>query len=89
MTKRFAEKVGLDDISVARREGASASDPVGAQVVTLGKRITDRLYVAFEQGLSAASNAIRIEYVVSRYLSVSAFAGTDSGLAFNFRRNWP
>jgi hypothetical protein len=26
---------------------------------------------------------------VSRYLSVSAFASTDSGLAFNFRRNWP
>ena len=89
MSQRFAERVGLDDISVVRREGASASDPVGAQVVTLGKRITDRLYVAYEQGLSAASNAIRIEYVVSRFLSVSAFAGAESGLAFNFRRSWP
>ncbi|HVE49929.1 MAG TPA: translocation/assembly module TamB domain-containing protein [Casimicrobiaceae bacterium] len=89
LTQTFAERVGLDDISVSRREGASASDPVGAQVLTLGKRITDKLYVAFEQGLSAASGAVRIEYILSRYLTVSAFAGADSGLALNFRRSWP
>ena len=88
VTQRFAEKVGLDDISLSRRESANASEPVGAQVVTLGKRVTDRLYVAYEQGLSAASSAVRLEYIISRFLSISAFTGTESGLALNFRRSW-
>ena len=55
---------------------------------TLGKRITDRLYVAYEQGLTIATNALRIEYALSRFFSVSAFAGTQSGIALNFRRSW-
>jgi translocation and assembly module TamB len=88
-TQRMAERIGLDDISLSRRQGTDSSDPVGAQVVTLGKRVTERVYLAFEQGLSAASTAIKIEYVISRYLTVSAFAGADNGLALNFRRNWP
>jgi len=88
MTQRFAERIGLDDISLQRRENLNASEPT-AQVVTLGKRLTDKVYVAYEQGLSVASNAIRLEYILSRYLSVSAFAGTNSGLALSFRRNWP
>jgi translocation and assembly module TamB len=88
LTQRLAQRIGLDDISVAQRDTASGSDPLDAQVVTIGKRISDRLYIAYEQGLSLATNALRIEYVLSRYLTVSAFAGTESGVALNFRRNW-
>ena len=88
LTQRIAQRIGLDDISVAQRDTASGSDPLDAQVVTIGKRISDRLYIAYEQGLSLATNALRIEYVLSRYLTVSAFAGTESGVALNFRRNW-
>jgi translocation and assembly module TamB len=88
LTQRIAQRIGLDDISVAQRDTASGSDPLDAQVVTIGKRISDRLYIAYEQGLSLATNALRIEYVLSRYLTVSAFAGTESGVALNFRRTW-
>jgi translocation and assembly module TamB len=88
LTQQLAQKIGLDDISVAQRDTAEA-DPLSGQVVTLGKRITDRLYVAYEQGVSLATNALRVEYVLSRFLTVSAFAGTSSGIALNFRRNWP
>ena len=88
LTTRLAQRIGLDDISIAQRDTVS-DDPMDAQVVTIGKRITDRLYVAFEQGVTLATNALRIEYVLSRYLTVSAFAGTNSGIALNFRRNWP
>lgn len=88
LTQRLAQRIGLDDISVAQRDSGGA-DPLSGGVVTLGKRITDRLYVAYEQGVSLASNALRIEYVLSRFLTISAFAGTNSGIALNFRRNWP
>jgi translocation and assembly module TamB len=61
---------------------------VEGQVVTVGKRLTDRLYIAYDQGLTIATNALRIEYVLSRFFTVSAFTGTSSGVALNFRRSW-
>ncbi len=88
LTQQIAQRIGLDDISVAQRATA-ATDPVSGQVVTLGKRISDRLYVAYEQGVTLASNALRVEYVLSRYLTIAAFAGTSSGIELNFRRSWP
>jgi translocation and assembly module TamB len=89
-TQKFAERVGLDDIQLVNRNTAPASSTaaLGGQMVSLGKRINDRLYVAFEQGIELASNALRVEYVLSRYVTVSAYAGTNSGVALNFRRNW-
>jgi len=86
LTHQVAQSIGLDEISVAQRTTGGGS--LEGQVLTVGKRITDRLYVAFEQGLTIATNALRVEYVLSRYFTVSAFAGTSSGVAVNFRRNW-
>lgn len=88
LTQQFAQNVGVDDISLQQRGGGSADDPLAGQVVAVGKRITDRLYVAFEQGLTVATNALRMEYVLSRYFTVSAFAGTTSGVELRFRRTW-
>ncbi len=89
VTQQIAHNIGLDDISVAQRETTTTTaTPLSGQVVTLGKRITDNLYVAYEQGLTIATNALRIEYVLTRALTVSAFAGTTSGVALNFRRSW-
>ncbi|HVF65798.1 MAG TPA: translocation/assembly module TamB domain-containing protein [Casimicrobiaceae bacterium] len=87
LTQRIAQQIGLDDISVAQRASTS-SDPLSGQVVTLGKRVTDRLYVAYEQGISIASNMLRLEYVLSRYMTIAVFAGTESGVSLNFRRSW-
>jgi translocation and assembly module TamB len=86
LTHQVAQSIGLDEISVTQRTTGAGS--LEGQVLTVGKRITDRLYVAFEQGLTIATNALRVEYVLSRYFTVSAFAGTSSGVAVNFRRNW-
>jgi translocation and assembly module TamB len=88
ITQQVAQSIGLDDISVGQRSSGAGADALEGQVLTVGKRLTDRLYVAYEQGLTIATNALRIEYVLSRYFTVSAFAGTSSGIAINFRRSW-
>ena len=80
--------IGLDEFSVGQRATGTGVDAVEGQVVTVGKRLTDRLYIAYDQGLTIATNALRIEYVLSRFFTVSAFTGTTSGVALNFRRNW-
>jgi translocation and assembly module TamB len=88
MTQRFAQNIGVDDISFLKRGDGNGDDMLAGQVVSVGKRITDRLYVAYEQGLELANNALRLEYVLSRYFTVSAYAGTNSGVELKFRRNW-
>ena len=89
LTQRFAQNLGVDDISIANRGSGRQDDPMTGQVVTIGKRLTDRLNVAYEQGLEFADNVLRLEYTLSRFFTVSAYAGTTSGVELRFRRNWP
>jgi translocation and assembly module TamB len=94
VTASIAQSIGLDDISFksatsAPGRGTAATTPSATgQVVTLGKRLNERLTVAYEQGLTVATNALRIEYALSSTLSVRAEAGTVSGVGLYYRRNF-
>jgi translocation and assembly module TamB len=88
LNQQVAQSIGLDEISLGQRASGSGANSLEGQVVTVGKRLSDRLYIAYDQGLTIATNALRIEYVLSRFFTVSAFAGTSSGVALNFRRDW-
>ena len=87
MTTQLANTVGLDDISV-RQIGSSAVTGTSGQVVAFGKRISDRLSLVYEQGLTLATNALRIEYTLSRTLTLRAEAGTVSSFGLYFRRTY-
>jgi translocation and assembly module TamB len=89
ITTQIAEQLGLDDISVqssGTATGTSSSSAVAGQVVVFGKRISDRLTLGYEQGLSLASGALRLEYALSRTLTLRAEAGTVSSLGLYYRR---
>jgi translocation and assembly module TamB len=86
-----AESIGLDDISVGRGAGTSraaggGSSDASRQVVSFGKRITDKLSLVYEQGLTVATNALRLEYALSRTLTLRAEAGAISGFGIYYRR---
>lgn len=86
-TSRIAERLSLDDISIrSAGSGSSAGGGLGGQVISFGKRLSDRLSVAYQQGLTAASNALRIEYAVNRRVTVRAEAGDDSSIGIYYRR---
>jgi len=84
LTTQIANRLGLDDISF--RDSGSATGGTSGQVVALGKRISDRLTIVYEQGLTVASNALRIEYALSQTLTLRAEAGTTSSVGIFFRR---
>ena len=87
ITTQIANTIGLDDISV-RGSDAAVTGGTSTQVVAFGKRITDRLTLVYEQGLTVASNALRIEYALSRTLTLRAEAGTVSSVGLFFRRSF-
>jgi translocation and assembly module TamB len=90
ITTRIAERIGLDDISLQSSGTATgtSTSPVAGQVVVLGKRISDRLTLGYEQGLSLASGALRLEYALSRTLTLRAEAGVISGIGLFYRRSF-
>ena len=85
--QRVAKSVGLDDISF---RGASTARPgtTASQVVALSKRLTDKLSVIYEQGLSVANNSLRIEYVLSRTVTLRAEAGLVNGFGIYYTRSY-
>ncbi|HSC22492.1 MAG TPA: translocation/assembly module TamB domain-containing protein, partial [Casimicrobiaceae bacterium] len=89
-TADVAQRLGLDEISLQTSSSATTSGAQGtaSQVVVFGKRISDRLSLGYEQGLSLASSAVRLEYALSRQVTLRAEAGTTSGVSIVYRRSF-
>jgi translocation and assembly module TamB len=60
----------------------------GDQFLTLGKRIGNRLYIAFEQSLGAAESLLRLEYTLTRRISLRLQAGEPTSVGVFYRRSW-
>ncbi len=83
--RRIIQDIGLDDIAVRGASGGAAT----GQVVAFGKRLSDRLYIEYEQGLSVAANLVRLTFALTRTLSVNAqTTQTTSSFGFTYRRSF-
>jgi translocation and assembly module TamB len=83
--RRIIEGVGLDDISVRGAQGGTAA----GQVVAVGKRLSDRLYIEYEQGITVAANLVRLTFALTRTLSLNAQTNqTTSSFGFTYRRSF-
>jgi translocation and assembly module TamB len=83
----FASNFGLDVISVRTGQvggsggigaGGTASTSAQDSIVTLGKRLTERLFVSYEQSLRGLQNLLRLQYEVSERLSARLRVGTEN-----------
>lgn len=78
---QIATAFGLDDFSVG-----SDDTNLEQRIVTLGKRISNRLYVGYQQGLDNTRSVLLLRYKLTKRISLEAEAGTDSALMvfYNF-----
>jgi len=85
-----AQSIGLDDISLrsTSRTATPGAPAAENQVIAVGKRLTDRLTLVYEQGLTVATQALRLEYELTRSLTIRAEAGTYGALGIYFRRTF-
>jgi len=88
ITTTIAQSVGLDDITFRTASGTADGAVASGQAVAFGKRLTDRLSLVYEQGLTVATNALRLEYSLSRTLTLRAEAGVISGFGIYYRRTF-
>jgi len=83
LDRRIAQSFGLDEVSF--RGTGELQD----RVLAFGKRLSDKLYVSYEQGLgTVASNLVKVDYSLSRRWSLRAETGTSSGWGLFYRFSW-
>jgi len=70
----IAHAAGLEEVSLKGAGGLEST------VITLGKRLSSRAYLSFEQGLSGADSLVKINYMLTKRLSVRVQAGTTPAL---------
>jgi translocation and assembly module TamB len=60
---------------------ASTTNPaLATRVVTLGKRLSDRAYISYEQSLDTVGYAVKLTYQLTRRVSVALSAGQNSAV---------
>jgi len=82
--KRLAQGFGLDTFSI----GASESGLNDQQVVHLGKAVSERFYVGYEQSLAGAASIVKFTWQFSRNWSAVVRAGAVNSLDALFTRRF-
>jgi translocation and assembly module TamB len=86
--------LGIDEISLRPGHGAGSLMPretvagtlrtgsatAPSEVVAIGKRLTDDLYITFEQAISGAEYYVALNYQITQRLSLVGRAGSTSAL---------
>ncbi len=76
-TGSFAQRLGLDEVGF--KGPGTGNDATGA-AITLGKRLSSKFYVTYEQSLSGALGAIYIFYDLSQRLTLRGQTGVQSAV---------
>jgi len=79
----LAGALGLDEVSFAG-SGTNADGSAASAALTLGKRLSNNLYLSYERSLAGALGTVSIFYDVSRRLTVRARAGEENALDLIF-----
>ncbi|MDH4093535.1 MAG: translocation/assembly module TamB domain-containing protein [Betaproteobacteria bacterium] len=81
--RRIARAFGFDELTL--RGGGELE----SSVVAVGKRVSDRAYVSYEQGLGAVTTSlVKLDYALGPRWSVRGEAGTSSGAGLFYRFAW-
>ncbi len=87
-TRQIARSLGLDDISFSTAAGAGGgASPAGnltTNVVAFGKRLNDRLYLLYEQAIAGTGSVVKLDFLLTRNISLRAEAGTRTGGSINY-----
>jgi translocation and assembly module TamB len=81
--RRFAARLGFDELTVR------SSSQLEGNVVALGKRYSDDIYISFEQAISTTTEyLVKLDYALTRRISLRGQTGTTSGVGFFYRYSW-
>jgi translocation and assembly module TamB len=71
---RIANTLGLDELGLSQAKGLEST------VVTVGKRLSKKAYLSFEQGATTASSLVKLRYKVTPKVTLQFQTGTNTAL---------
>ena len=71
---RLANSLGVDELGLSQAKGLEST------VVTVGKRISSRAFLSFEQGATTASSLVRLRYKLNPRITLQLQTGTNTAL---------
>jgi translocation and assembly module TamB len=71
---RLANSLGVDELGLSQAKGLEST------VVTVGKRISSRAYLSFEQGATTASSLVKLRYKLNARITLQFQTGTNTAL---------
>jgi translocation and assembly module TamB len=89
--------LGIDDVRIGRDDGGNlgalpestvagkTGTASAAEVLTVGKRLTDDIYVSYRQGLADAEGSLRVAWQFTKSLQLILQAGNRPGLDAVYR----
>lgn len=93
MSEQLSRSLGFDEFGIGQGSDGTARAPtsrvvgggssadqgsVGAQVLTLGKRLSADLFLSFEQSLGGAQSLVKLSYQLSRRVSLVVRGGSEN-----------
>lgn len=83
ITQKIAGALGFDELAIR------GSKEIASNVVALGKRLSDKFYITYEHGLGAAAESlVKLDYLLTRRISLRAETGSTSGFGILYRLSW-
>ena len=78
ITQKLATSLGVDELGLKQANGSNGG--LADTVVTVGKRISSRTYLSFEQGATTASSLVRLRYKWTPRITLQFQTGTNTAL---------
>jgi translocation and assembly module TamB len=84
-TAPLASRLGLDELGIRSTDGSNGASTTA---LTLGKRLSQDLYLSYERSLSGAMGTLYIFYDLSRHLTLRAQTGEKAALDLIYTRRF-
>lgn len=84
---QLARRLGVDDISL-QGQTQNSDGTVNAAAVSIGKQLSDRLYISYERSLIGTLGSISLFYELSRHLTLRGRAGEENAIDLVFTRRY-
>ncbi len=84
----LSKTFGLDELSFRAGESGDANNTASSASITLGKRLSEDFYVAYESSLGGAMGVFYIFYDLSKYLTLRAQTGEQSAVDLIWTRRY-
>jgi translocation and assembly module TamB len=93
ITNQLTQALGVDEFSI-RQAGNSSQNvygtpltpqnvndtPLSNQIVTIGKRLSARASISYQQGVSAAGGVTKLTYTLTPRINIVTQAGADNAI---------